>query len=170
MLAIKKNKNRRLFKALPSGTLDKMPLLNENDNSELATTDNSTETDNSTNTNVLASYQEFFNYNVKAINTNDAKFKELISKAKSGNKITIEIEASASKVPTRTFKTNKNLAENRAEEAKKVILKSFKENGISESNVTFKKPKSLVLGPKYNGDYENKSVYEKYQYVIIRLK
>ena len=147
-----------------------MPLLNENDNSELATTDNSTETDNSTNTNVLASYQEFFNYNVKAINTNDAKFKELISKAKSGNKITIEIEASASKVPTRTFKTNKNLAENRAEEAKKVILKSFKENGISESNVTFKKPKSLVLGPKYNGDYENKSVYEKYQYVIIRLK
>lgn len=172
MLAIKKNKNRRLFKALPIGTLDKMPLLNENDDTEIANNEETPTNNSNTSTNIkeLASYQEFFNYNVKVINTNDAKFKDLIDKAKSGSKVTIEIEASASKVPTKTYKTNKHLAENRAEEAKKVILKSLKENGISETNITFKKPKTLVQGPKYNGDFENKSVYEKYQYVIIRLK
>jgi hypothetical protein len=158
---------------MPTGAVDKLPLLDENDNTKLT---NETEPELVTNGNstkdekVLASYQEFFNYNVKAINTTDTKYTDLVNKAKSSNKIIIEIEASASKVPTRTFKTNKNLAENRAEEAKRVILKSLLTSGVNESNITFKKPKSLVQGPNYKGDFENESVYEKYQYVIIRLK
>ena len=182
MLAVKKEKNRRLFKALPADDIDKLPLLDEHDTENLAnnnTTNNTTTNNNNENTEtnfngpVLATYQEYFNYNVKAINTSDAKFTSLLDKAlnksKTG-KVIVEIEASASKVPTRTFKTNKNLAENRAEEAKKAVLDALVKKGIEKDNITFKKAKSLVQGPKYKGDFENKEVYEKYQYVIITVK
>lgn len=167
MLAVKKDKNRRLFKALPVEEFNKLPLLDENDSEVMA----SNKTNDSKE--VLATYQEFFNYNVKAINTSAAKFTTLLDKAleksKSGN-VVIEIEASASRVPTKTFKTNKNLAENRAEEAKKAVLNALTQKGISKEKISFKKAKSLVQGPKYKGDFENKDVYEKYQYVIITLK
>jgi len=177
MLAIKKNKNRRLFKALPSSAVDKLPLLNETDDSTLPVDNTTTPTDNTNtvdNSTVLAKYQEFFNYNVKAINATASEYVGLLNKAleqsKTAGKVVIEIEASASRVPTKTFRTNKNLSENRAQVAKETVLKSLLEKGISKDKIVFKNVKSLVQGPRYKGDYKNKANYEKYQYVIIRLK
>lgn len=168
MLAVKKGQNRRLFKALPNEQVNKLPLLDENDTEIVETTPETT-----SDLPVLASYQEFFNYNIKEINTSDAKFIDLLNKAieksKSG-KVIIEIEASSSKVPTRTYRTNENLSVKRADEAKNVVLKKLTEKGIDKANITFKKPKTLVQGPKYKGDYENTGIYEKYQYVTITLK
>jgi len=188
MLAVKKGKNRRLFKALPGSDIDKLPLLDENDTETIAestnnnssnnntsnnTTSNNTTSNNTNDSKVLATYQEFFNYNVKTINKSSTKYNELldkaVEKAKTGN-VVIEIEASASRVPTRTFKSNKNLSENRAEESKQTILKSLTQKGISKDKISFENVKSLVQGPKYKGDFQNKKVYEKYQYVIITLK
>ncbi len=127
------------------------------------------------NENVLSSYQELFNYNVKTITLSNSNYMNFIAKAadiiSSGSKITIEIEASASKVPTKTFDSNYDLAKHRGEEAKETILKSLSEKGInSDKMVTFKKIKSLVQGPKYKGDFDNKEAYEKYQYVKITLR
>lgn len=172
MLAIKKSKNRRLFRALPTDELNKLALLNEKDNKDVNANNNNTNTVDIKN--VLASYQEFFNYNVKELNASNAKYIELISKVvenvNSDKKVTIEIEASASKVPTKTFKSNDALAKNRGEEAKEAIINALKAKGINMDKVVFKKIKSLVQGPSYKGDFENKDVYEKYQYVIITVK
>lgn len=171
MLAIKKSKNRRLFRALPSDELNKLALLNEKDNKDVVANNTTNTVENK---NVLASYQEFFNYNVKELNASNTKYIELISKVvdnvNSDKKVIIEIEASASKVPTKTFKSNDALAKNRGEEAKEAIIKALKTKGINMDKVSFKKIKSLVQGPSYKGDFENKDVYEKYQYVIITIK
>ncbi len=123
--------------------------------------------------NVFASYQEYFNYNVESINTSSDKYKDMINKAaaksKSG-KITIDIESSASHVPTKTYGTNKNLANKRAQDAKEKVLKSLIAKGVKKADVVFNNVNSNVSGPRYNSDFNNKSVYEKYQYVIIKVR
>ena len=140
---------------------------------------NNNNNNNNVNTNytpsgdVIASYQEYFNYNVKSVNTSNAKYKDMVSKAvekaKSG-KVTIEIESSASNVPTKTYGTNSNLAAKRAQDAKDKIMKSLIDKGVKKENIVINKVNSNVSGPKYNSDYNNTSVYEKYQYVIIKIR
>lgn len=123
--------------------------------------------------NVIASYQEYFNYNVKKVNTSASKYTDMIAKivAKSKTeKVTISIESSASKVPTKTFGTNSKLAYKRAQEAKASLLSSLKAKNANISNVIFKNPVSDVNGPKYHGDYQNSGLYEKFQFVIIKVE
>ncbi|PJA06506.1 MAG: hypothetical protein COX70_09285 [Flavobacteriales bacterium CG_4_10_14_0_2_um_filter_32_8] len=123
---------------------------------------------------VIASYQEFFNYNVKSVNTSSEKYIDLINKAveksKSSEKVIVEIESSASKVPTKTYGTNSNLAYKRAQDAKDNIIKSLVNKGVKKENIILKNVDSNVNGPEYNSDFNNASVYEKYQYVVIKIK
>ena len=121
----------------------------------------------------IASYQEYFNYNIKSINTTHQKYTNVIDKVlkeKPNEKIYINIEASASNVPTKTYGSNRNLAKKRAEAAKSIIISSLAGKGIKKENIVFNSVKSKVNGPKYNSDYQNKNTYEKYQYVIITIK
>jgi len=121
----------------------------------------------------IASYQEYFNYNNKSINTEHPKYLNVINKIikeKSTGKIYVSIETSASHVPTKTFGSNKNLAKERAKDAKSVIISSLASKGINKENIIFNAIKQGVNGPEYNSDYNNKSIYEKYQYVIITIK
>ena len=124
--------------------------------------------------NIIASYQQYFNYNNKNVNTSDAKYKDMVNKAveqsKSAGKVTIEIESSASHVPTKTYGTNVNLASKRAKDAKENIIKSLIAKGVKKSNIIIKNVNSNVSGPKYNSDFNNTSVYEKYQFVIIKIR
>lgn len=124
--------------------------------------------------NIIASYQEYFNYNIKDINTSDAKYIDMVNKAfeksKSAGKVTIEIESSASHVPTKTYGTNNNLASKRANDAKDNIIKSLVNKGVKKENIIIKSVNSNVSGPKYNADFNNTSVYEKYQFVIIKIR
>jgi hypothetical protein len=124
--------------------------------------------------NVIASYQEYFNYNNKSVNTSDAKYTDMVNKAfeqsKSAGKVTIEIESSASHVPTKTYGTNVNLASKRANDAKENIIKSLVNKGVKKENIIITNLNSNVSGPKYNSDFNNTSVYEKYQFVIIKIK
>ena len=123
---------------------------------------------------VIASYQEFFKYNIKEVNTSNPKYTNMVSKAiekvNKDGKVTIDIESSASKVPTKTFKTNTVLAYERAIAAKKVIINSLIEKGIQKDKIIIKNIDSGVNGPQYRGDFNNIDRYEKYQYVIIKIK
>jgi len=123
---------------------------------------------------VIASYQEFFKYNVKKVNTSNQKYINTVNKAiervNKDGKVIIEIESSASKVPTKTFKTNSILAYERAIDAKNIFINSLVEKGIQKEKIVVKNIDSGVNGPQYKGDYKNSSRYEKFQYVIIKIK
>lgn len=122
---------------------------------------------------VIASYQEYFNYNVKSVNSKSSKYTDMINKIVSKSKtekVTIDIESSASKVPTKTYGTNSKLAYKRAQDAKNTLLSSLKAKGANLGNIKFNSLNSNVNGPNYNGDYQNSGLYEKFQYVIIKVK
>jgi hypothetical protein len=122
---------------------------------------------------VLASYQEFFNYNNETINTSHPKYINVIEKVlkeRPTGFIYVNIETSASHVPTKTFGSNDNLAKKRAEAAKSKFISSLANKGIKKENIIFNTIKSSVNGPKYNSDYQNKDSYKKYQYVTITVK
>lgn len=118
-------------------------------------------------------FQMNFKYNVTQIDVTDGPFKQYIENlvalaAKNGGSININLTACASQVPTRAYKTNKELAGARAEKAKEQILLALSEKGIDASKVNFVKTKAYVDGPQYNIDYLiNKALYEKYQFIKI---
>jgi hypothetical protein len=120
--------------------------------------------------------QIFFIYNYNKIPADDVKYLEFINNIseemkKSGRKMEISIEASASKVPTTTFKTNDKLSSSRADLGKKSITESLKDKGVSMKNIKFVKADYLIQGPEYNNDYkENRLEYEKWQYIRVSAK
>jgi len=89
---------------------------------------------------------------------------------KKEGKLIVKIDASASKVPTRTFGTNQKLANKRASVSRVKIEEYFKEKGIDISNSVSFVESSKVQGPKYKNDFEkNRSLYEKFQFVKIEI-
>ena len=136
-------------------------LIDTNNNSDNSNTSNS----------IIASYQENFSYNKKKISLSNSEFKEMIEKAVNKvGKIYIEIESSASKVPTKSFKTNIQLASLRGDENKVLIVEALKEKGVKESDIEITSINSFVSGPIYKGDYKNVEKYQKYQYIKITIK
>ena len=131
--------------------------------------------ENSTITIEPAYYEKYYIYNSKDIEKSEALFNSFIDKSieiinKRGYVI-ISIEGSASKVPTTTFKTNNNLTKQRATDAKSRFVEALEKRGMAKSKIKFKSISSLVQGPAYKNDFvENKTVYEKYQYVKIWAK
>lgn len=117
-------------------------------------------------------FEMYFKYNVTEIDINDVQFKQYIDNlsalvAKNGS-LNIKLISSASKVPSRAYKSNKELSIARSEKAKEQILNALKEKGVDASNVIFVKTKSYVSGPTYNFDYLiNKAQYEAYQFIKI---
>ncbi len=125
--------------------------------------------------NVIAYFQKYFIYNAKDIDQSNKEFETFINDIVEMVKIRgfadIVITSSASKVPTKTWKTNAILTKKRANDTKALLEKKFKENGIKESQYNFIDINTLITGPEYKGDFlENKSTYEKYQYVRIFVK
>ncbi len=120
--------------------------------------------------------QIFFIYNYNKIPSDDAQYLAFVNNVaeemkKSGRQMEISIEASASKVPTATFKTNDRLSSSRADLGKKSLTASLKEKGIDMKNVKFVKADYLIQGPEYQKDYiENRLEYEKWQYIRISAK
>lgn len=121
-----------------------------------------------------SSYERYYNYNKKGV-SDDKNFNKFVNDAaklvKANGVVYIDIESSASKVPTATFKTNENLAKVRMEEAKKRLIIALKAKGISEDKIKFVSETSMVQGPEYNDDYkENADEYHKYQYIRLKAK
>lgn len=122
-----------------------------------------------------AYYERFYTYNMKDIEKSQNQFNAFIDKSKEiVNKrgyVIILIEGSASKVPTTTFKTNTNLSRQRTNDAKNRVTEALVAAGVDAKKIRFKSLNSLIQGPNYRNDFEqNKSVYEKYQYIKIWAK
>lgn len=123
---------------------------------------------------VLKSYKELFTYKKTNINTENNDFiiliNTIVEQLKTTDKIHINLEASASKVPVSSFPSNKVLATARLNKTKNLILTTLAAKGIEKSKIIFNKTNSLVQGPTYANDAKNELKYEPYQYVIIELK
>ncbi len=115
-------------------------------------------------------YKRLFGYN-----QNKEVEEELFTKFMLGLKsiltekgtVEVRIVGSASKVPTRTYRTNQNLADTRAENAKNQFLIRAKQLGVDTSKITFAEVVGKVQGPEYKGDYKNQAAYKPFQYVEI---
>ncbi|HLW30218.1 MAG TPA: SPOR domain-containing protein [Brumimicrobium sp.] len=117
--------------------------------------------------------KHFFGYNNNKLNPDKGALKifldSLNSQIQNGRtSIEIEINASASTVPTKTFKNNKELANERAIGVKENLEKYFQEKGLGDS-IKLKVNKIEISGPKYTGDYKNKEKYGQYQFVELNL-
>ena len=124
---------------------------------------------------VVAYFQKYFIYNAKDISESNREFvsfiKDIGELVKLRGDAKIIITSSASKVPTRTWKTNSILTRKRAYDTKALLEKVFAKQGIKTSQYNFVDINTLITGPEYKGDYiKNKSTYEKYQYVRIFIK
>ena len=117
------------------------------------------------------SFQIFYGYNEKGIGSEKERFNKFIEGIdeiiKTAGDVKIELEGSASTVPTKTYQNNKNLAAQRTLNAKEILKKKLIALGIDISKFTIVSENSLVQGPRYQGDYLNKSKYSKYQYIKI---
>ncbi|MCB0782428.1 MAG: hypothetical protein KDC03_23305, partial [Flavobacteriales bacterium] len=79
-------------------------------------------------------------------------------------------EASASKVPTKTFGTNENLSRQRMEDARARLLEAVRARGKDETKLYLEAVNNLVQGPRYQGDYKNTDKYGKFQYAKLKVR
>lgn len=119
-------------------------------------------------------FAQFFAYNAKDINENDARWKEFVEVVvglidKNGE-ARVVIEASASKVPTRTFGTNENLSRQRMEDARTRLVEAIKARGKDANLLKLEAVNNLVQGPRYQGDYQNTDKYGKFQYAKLKVR
>lgn len=120
-------------------------------------------------------FQYNFGYNKDVFNTKNEALKLYVKGIKqlvdNGKEVTIYVYASASKVPTRSYKNNYDLAQKRLEKGKKTLTKVLKSEGIDLSKVTFVDKEATVQGPSYKNDAEEKaSVYQRYQYIKFEIQ
>ncbi len=118
--------------------------------------------------NPKAALLHYFIYNeMQLIKSEEFKLfiKDLTVCFKANENITINIESSASKVPTNKYKDNIFLAKKRANDAEKNITQALIKNGVKKEKIKFSPHKASVNGPEYKNDYDKKDkIYEQYQY------
>jgi len=117
-------------------------------------------------------FELFFRYNQKDFTTKREEFRDFCDNLKNcvaaNPGIVITVDASASKVPTRRYRTNERLAAARASTAERKIIKALTKRGVKKSDITIEK-NELVQGPEYNKDArENRTTYEQFQYIKIK--
>ena len=123
---------------------------------------------------IPATFKKSYKYNVIDIET-ETRWNNFVKKAadilKTKGSVDVTIEGSASRVPTKTWKTNKNLAERRTADGKTKLIEALAAMNLDTSKVNFVKVKSLVQGPAYStGDIRPVAEYERYQYIKIDVR
>ena len=84
-------------------------------------------------------------------------------------KVLIEVVGSASKVPTRSFRGNKQLASSRATKTRKDLVEAVRQQKGNPTNLSFRQ-RSAVNGPEYMGDWNiGRKKYEAHQYSKARV-
>ena len=121
----------------------------------------------------VGEYAKYYAYNIKDIDQAEADWKSFIDKVvgvmdKDGS-ARIVIEASASRVPTKTFGTNENLSNQRMEDARKRLLEAVSGRGKDAAKLMLEAVTHKVQGPRYEGDYKNTEKYGKYQFVKLKV-
>jgi hypothetical protein len=115
-----------------------------------------------------------FAYNITDIDANDARWNAFVDKVieliEKNGRANVVIEASASKVPTRTFGSNENLSKQRMEEARKRLADAVTARGKQADQVRLEAVNHKVQGPRYAGDYQDTAKYGKFQYVTLKVR
>ncbi len=138
------------------------------------TTNNTTNTTPNTVNFTSIEMKHFFSYNDSKLTSKEGELKNFITSvdkqlADGKKEITIEINSSASNVPTTTFKTNQSLAQTRANNMKNE-LESYYKSSPYANKVKVVIKTSSVSGPSYKKDALNTSKYEPYQFISLKTK
>lgn len=116
-----------------------------------------------------------FDYNNNKLNTSKGALKELldelVSQAEAGREsFELTVNASASKVPTRTFKNNMELANKRASNTTELLKNYVDNNEALKGKVVIKVNKVGVNGPSYKyGTHNEIEKYVPFQFVEIKV-
>tara|TARA_B100000508_G_scaffold118450_1_gene98631 strand:+ start:145792 stop:147873 length:2082 start_codon:yes stop_codon:yes gene_type:complete len=119
--------------------------------------------------------EHYFGYNNNKLSTDAGSLKTLLDEmeeqAENGRtSFEITVDASASKVPTRTFKNNMTLAQKRADNMVEMLEEYFSNNEKLKGKVTVKTNKVGVNGPSYEYmSFKNIDKYVPYQYVKVNV-
>ena len=163
--------------------IDKVITLGDlslNDSNPDTDTDTDTDTDVTITENTIdnvdviepISFQKFYGYNEKGVESEEQRFKTFLSGIqnilKQKGVVNIEVEGSASYVPTKTFGSNKKLSTYRSNEAKEMLMKKLKAAEVNLSEVKIVAINSVVQGPKYKGDFKDTEKYGKFQYIKLK--
>lgn len=119
-------------------------------------------------------YAKYYAYNAKDIDQSEARWKQFVDVVvrliDEKGEARIVVEASASKVPTRTYGTNENLSRKRMEDARQRLVEAVQARGKDASKLKLEAVNSLVQGPRYVGDYQDTEKYGKYQFVKLKVR
>jgi hypothetical protein len=119
-------------------------------------------------------YEYFFKYNKNLNDDTEEQWNKFIDKiieiASKKRSVSVRIKASASYVPTRTFKNNRQLASTRAKNLQQKIKDAVLAKGGDVRKLRFSRS-SKVSGPRYKGDHDiGRSKYEPFQFVKAKVK
>lgn len=120
--------------------------------------------------------KHYFGYNNNKLSTTEGALKDFVTEIKSQiaegrEELVVNVESSASHVPTRTYKNNENLAKLRADNIKSAIEDYVNANDGLKSKVSVEIIKTGVNGPAYKyGSAENISKYAPYQYIQLKVE
>lgn len=118
-------------------------------------------------------FKHHFGYNKNKLDPEKGAFNEFLKAVQEQvdagrTDITVRVNSSASKVPTRTFRNNENLAKTRADNMKSVLDQYFQNADLS-INVVVDNVK--VDGPEYSrGEAKNIGKFAPYQFVELNIE
>jgi tetratricopeptide (TPR) repeat protein len=117
----------------------------------------------------------YFDYNKNKLYTNRGDLKNFVKEVekqlKEGReKVTINIYSSSSKVPTKTYESNENLAKIRAENMKYDLTTYFDNIPELKGKVNVVIVTAIVDGPEYSKDFKDKDKYKPYQFVGLKTE
>jgi len=123
-----------------------------------------------------AEFSRYFVYDSKDFGVKEVKFQEFIRDIKKlielKKKVSIVVESSASYVPSSKFKNNEELTAWRNQTATDQITGELEKLGYKlGEHFSYGTPAKLVQGKKYENDAkENKTIYEQFQYIKIKVE
>lgn len=119
--------------------------------------------------------KHFFGYNKNKLNPKEGALKDFleaiaVQQQNGRNEFSLSITSSASQVRTRTFKSNEELAQTRAEKLEKELNEYFASVDSLAGKVKISITEVVVSGPEYvRGEHRNISKYAPFQYVAARI-
>ncbi|MDG1238525.1 MAG: hypothetical protein P8N69_06410 [Flavobacteriales bacterium] len=102
---------------------------------------------------------------------NDERFisfmEETVKRIQAGSRVKFDIVGSASKIPSKKYSSNTELAKIRVEKGKKYIYDYLKNENIPTDKIIIVKEKAIVSGPEFDPNDNNKNKYYEFQYFSI---
>ena len=121
----------------------------------------------------MALHRRTYDYNQKGLDTSDKEYQEFLDKMeqilKKKEKVVVSIRGNASRVPTRSFESNKVLAKKRRKDAQADLKEHLERRGVALSDLEFRSEQQ-VTGPVFKkGNIRRKVDYMEHQYVRIKV-